>query len=55
MSVISGHGSEEFERWWEGHQHNCHANFGSSLGAMDACVYGMWSFLVMEIVKLTMR
>jgi hypothetical protein len=29
-------GSEEFEHWWEGHQHNCHANFEGSSGAMDA-------------------
>ena len=29
-------GSEEFEHWWEGHQHNCHANFEGASGAMDA-------------------
>ena len=29
-------GSEEFEHWWEGHQHNCHANFEGLSGAMDA-------------------
>ena len=33
---ISKKASEEFEHWWEGHQHNCYANFEGSLGAMDA-------------------
>ena len=29
-------GTIVFEEWWEGHQHNCHANFEVSSGAMDA-------------------
>ncbi|CAB4024276.1 Hypothetical predicted protein [Paramuricea clavata] len=29
-------GTIEFEEWWEGHQHNSHANFEGSSGAMDA-------------------
>ena len=28
--------SPEFEEFWEGHQHACHANFAGSSGAMDA-------------------
>ena len=26
----------EFQDWWEGHQHECNANFSGSSGAMDA-------------------
>ena len=26
----------EFQDWWEGHQHECQANFSGSSGAMDA-------------------
>lgn len=29
-------GTEEFQEWWEGHQHQCHSNFEGSSGAMDA-------------------
>ena len=29
-------GTEEFQEWWEGHQHQCHSNFQGSSGAMDA-------------------
>jgi hypothetical protein len=29
-------GTIVFEEWWEGHQHNYHANFEGSSGAMDA-------------------
>ena len=28
-------GTEEFDIWWESHQHECHANFFGSSGAMD--------------------
>ena len=28
-------GTEEFQEWWEGHQHQCHSNFEGSSGAMD--------------------
>ena len=28
--------SPEFQDWWEGHQHECQANFSGSSGAMDA-------------------
>ena len=28
-------GSQEFEEWWEGHQHKCHVNFFGSSGKMD--------------------
>ena len=28
--------TEEFEHWWDGHQHKYHANFEGSSGAMDA-------------------
>ena len=28
--------TKEFEHWWDGHQHKCHANFEGSSGAMDA-------------------
>lgn len=29
-------GTQEFEDWWEGHQHLCHANHLGSSGSMDA-------------------
>ena len=29
-------GTEEFQEWLEGHQHQCHSNFEGSSGAMDA-------------------
>ena len=28
-------GTEEFDIWWESHQHECHANFFGSSGAVD--------------------
>ena len=28
--------SAEFHEWWDGHQHECHANFEGSSGSMDA-------------------
>lgn len=28
--------SPEFHEWWEGHQHECQANFEGSSGSMDA-------------------
>ena len=28
-------GSKEFDEWWEGHQHDCEANFHGSSNAMD--------------------
>lgn len=37
-SVFDGEGerSPEFHEWWEGHQHECQANFEGSSGSMDA-------------------
>ena len=29
-------GSQEFQDWWEGHQHLCEANYLGSSGSMDA-------------------
>ena len=29
-------GTEEFDEWWEQHQHKCHANFAGSSGSMDS-------------------
>lgn len=29
-------GSQAFEHWWEGHQHECHTNFEGSSPSMDA-------------------
>ena len=27
--------TEEFEQWWDGHQHKCHANFEGSSGTTN--------------------
>lgn len=41
--------SREFQDWWEGYQHDCHANFAGSSGAMDAA--GLVTILQRSVEK----
>ena len=31
-------GTEEFQKWWEEYQHQCHSNFKGSSGGAAGCV-----------------
>ena len=43
----------EFQDWWEGHQHECQANFSGSSGAMDAA--GLLAIFQRSIEKHSAR
>ena len=45
--------SPEFQDWWEGHQHECHANFSGSSGAMDGA--GLLTIFERSIEKHSAR
>ena len=50
---IKKSGTIEFDEWWEGHQHECHANFEGSSGAMEAA--GCLAIFQRSVEKHTLR
>lgn len=53
MNHRKDEGSQEFNEWWEGHQHRCYANFAGSSGRMDPV--GCYEIFSRSITKHNLR